>query len=248
MTNKKYLYNVVKTGISLLILSIIVPVFFIFFSILCLLPAKIRYKNRIYYFLTTQFSKLLLHLCFIKFVIKGIENIPQTPAILIANHTSAFDVPIIEMLLGSYPRIWMSKSAYAKTPLLGFILKRLHILIEKSTSKLAINAITKACDLGGLYNAHIILFPEGRRHHDGLIHPFYSGFAIIAKTLQRPVVPIIIHNAHIAFPKGSFFIQSTEIVITILIGPSFVYNQTHDLQSFVQQVQYYCEHALKKMD
>ena len=68
----------------------------------------------------------------------------------------------------------------------------------------------------------IIIFPEGARTHDGETVPFKKTFAILAKELGVPIVPVCIKGAYEALPRGSRFMRPKHIEVTYLpiITPS----------------------------
>ncbi|HPN38068.1 MAG TPA: lysophospholipid acyltransferase family protein, partial [Melioribacteraceae bacterium] len=51
----------------------------------------------------------------------------------------------------------------------------------------------------------IMIFPEGTRSKDGELGTFKRAFAILARELNVPVVPVLIKGAYEALPSGSLF-------------------------------------------
>ena len=62
----------------------------------------------------------------------------------------------------------------------------------------------------------VIIFPEGARTHDGQTIPFKKTFAILAKELNVPIVPVCIRGAFEALPRGHSFMQPKHIEVTFL--------------------------------
>lgn len=189
------------------------------------LPASLRYENRFYFWFTGIWCRLLLATSFVPWHVKQNEKLPlypDEPAIIIMNHASAFDIFLVEALLGSYPHIWMSKHEYGFIPFFGFLLRRMHILITRNASPTAmLSSLRKACSLAKNYTTHLLIFPEGTRHHDGKVHEFYEGFVLLAQQLKRPIIPIAIKNINHVFPKGHFMIDSSAPGVTLKIGDPF---------------------------
>jgi 1-acyl-sn-glycerol-3-phosphate acyltransferase len=48
----------------------------------------------------------------------------------------------------------------------------------------------------------VIVFPEGTRTRDGELQPFQAGFAAIARRSGATIVPVAIHGAYEAMPRG----------------------------------------------
>ena len=89
--------------------------------------------------------------------IRGKEYLPgypRMPSLILMNHSSALDIPIVEMLVGTFPHVWMSKDLYGKVPFLGMLLRRMHVLVKRESPSDARKALLM------MYN----LLKEGSRH------------------------------------------------------------------------------------
>ena len=239
-----------KTLLTYTLLLIIMPCFLIPCFFLALLPRSIRYDNRLYFFLTSWMSRLMMWATFIDVKVTGLQHIPQyphTPAIIIGNHMSAFDIPLLEMIIGSYPRVWMSKVGYLKVPLMAFLLRRMHVCVDKTSGKDARSALISMLGLIKNSNRHAVLFPEGTRHADGKVHDFFAGFALLAQKLNRPVVPVVITGMHKIFPKKSLLIDSSACTVTIHVGKPMYCSENMETADFVAQVQRYYQTELEKI-
>ncbi len=239
--------NIAKTVITFCLWTTLIPPFLIACTLLALLPARWRYDNRLYFFLTSSMSWLIIKSAFLRITIHGRKNLPtypNTPAIVIMNHASAFDIPMIEVLVGSYPHVWISKSGYKNVPLVGFLLKRMHVMVDKTSTSSARRALIGMHDLIKDQNRHALIFPEGTRHDDGQVHKFFSGFAVLAQKLQRPVIPIVATNMHLVFPKKSLIIDSSSTHVTINIGKPIYCPADADLPEFVRSVEEHFKETL----
>jgi long-chain acyl-CoA synthetase len=63
---------------------------------------------------------------------------------------------------------------------------------------------------------NLLVFPEGYRARDGRMLPFKRAFAILAKELQVPVVPVVISGAYDCMPHGSILPRRGHINLEIL--------------------------------
>jgi len=213
------------------------------FTLICIpftfLPAPKRYTNRLYFVLTTLWCKLMMLFSFIHIKISGEENLPKypnSPSIFVVNHTSAIDIFIIEKLMDGYPHIWLTKHEYNKIPLFSILLKRMHVPVERENSRAAAMALLKAYKRAKNISSHIILFPEGKRHDDGKIHEFNPGFALLAKKLNRPVIPIFISGLHKIFPKHQPLIDYHATRPKLTIGKPFVIKEGERVEEFSERV------------
>lgn len=183
---------------------------------------------------------MLVFWSFLIVKIRGEESLPkfpEKPAIFVMNHTSALDIFLIEELLGTYPHIWMSKHEYSKIPFFGILMRRMHVPVNRENPREAVKALIKTYELAKLSGAHILMFPEGTRYSDGKVHDFLPGFAVLAKKLNRPVIPVAIHETHKIFPKDSFLIDPRAADIKIEVGQPLSLQVNESEKEFVKRVQ-----------
>ncbi|MBO4550365.1 MAG: AMP-binding protein, partial [Bacteroidaceae bacterium] len=198
------------------------------------------------YRLVSRLMKLFFH-CYNGLTIKGQENIPQEGACILApNHQSFADGPLTlsglawstlgeyffyateEHVRGEYRRKLAAKSNV--------------IVMERSNLK---NSILKLAKV--LRDGHrIIIFPEGARTHDGGTVPFKKTFAILAKELGVPIVPVCIRGAYEALPRGSRFMRPKHIEVTYLpaITPPF---SEGDGGGLYEELTRQTQHAIEKL-
>jgi len=236
--------NVVTSFFTYIIWLVTLPPLFCICFLLVLLPASIRYDNRLYFAVSTLISRIMIHATTIPITVHGRQNLPlypQQPAIFVFNHSSALDIPLAEIILGTYPHVWISKQAYRNIPIFGFMLSRMHVMVDTLSRRDGYVGLVAMLSLLKNKPRHAVLFPEGKRHNDGAIHDFFPGFAVLAKKLQRPVIPVTISGMHSIFPKKSFVIDSFDAAITITIGQPMYYNDQMDITDFVTHVRQYFE-------
>lgn len=235
----KKLLSVIKTPISWAAWFLVSLSFTLLCIPLTFLPASIRYENRLYFYLTTIWSKLLMFFSFVFVRIKGEENLPEfpnSPSIIVANHSSSIDIFLMEVLAGTYPHIWLTKKSYLKIPLFSILLRRMHIPVERDDPRSSAQAIIKVCRLAKNLKSHILIFPEGKRYYDGKIHEFNEGVGLLAKKLNRPVVPIFISGLNKIFPKNSFLIHYYDAQPKVTIGKSMIIGENETVEQFTQRV------------
>ena len=155
--------------------------------------------------------------------IRGQENIPAKGACILApNHQSFVDGPLT---LSGLP--WRALGEYffyaTEEHVRGEKLRRMAaksniIVMERANLKNSILKLAKVLREGH----RIVIFPEGARTHDGDMVPFKKTFAILAKELDVPIVPVCIRGAYEALPRGSRFMSPKHIEVTYLpqIKPS----------------------------
>ena len=155
--------------------------------------------------------------CYNSLTIKGQENIPAKGACILApNHQSFADGPLVLSGLSwgdlseyfFYATEEHVKSKYRRK----MAAKSNVIVMERANLKNSILKLAKVLREGH----RIIIFPEGARTHDGGTVPFKKTFAILAKELGVPIVPVCIRGAYDALPRGSRFMRPKHIEVTYL--------------------------------
>jgi len=245
-----HFFTIIKTFITFIIWGTATILFILVATPFVLLPERYRYHNRFYYFFMHFISLIITRAALIKISIQGQENIPTypyQPSIIVINHTSAIDIPLVQMIIGPYQHIWLSKEMLSKIPFFGFILRRMNVLVKKGGLAQSINIVDQVYDIVKEDSCHVLIFPEGMRHTDGKIHKFYSGFAVLAQKLNRPVIPIAIHGLHEIFPKNNLFIHSINNKVAIRIGKPMWYNKTKTKQEFLNTVRQWFIHELEEL-
>jgi 1-acyl-sn-glycerol-3-phosphate acyltransferase len=199
-----------------------------------LLPDRYRYDNRLLFWLLDTFYKGILAATFMPIAVQGEEHIPTAPAIIIANHQSALDIPLVASTLQGFSHTWYVLSYYLRYPILGWMIRRMGIALDRDNTAKVAQDFIRGIRLVEGKQRHIIVFPEGGRFNDGSVHRFFSGFAIIARLLQRPVVPIMLKGSGKVYPPKSFLIH--EWPLEIVIGQPFIYGVEETDSQFVERV------------
>jgi len=225
--------TIIRTLISRLLLIILSLICAIPTFIFMMLPERWRYNNPLYYYVESFYYWVSLKCIFVPITYKGLENVPQDQAVIVANHQSSLDIPLVGSLVDAHPHIWLATVDLLKSPLLGFILRRMAALIDMSTPQKGMRSLVNAIQLIN-NNKHAIIFPEGGRFTDGTVHPFYGGFVLIAKKIGRPVVPVYIRNAQKVYPPKTFWVYWYPI--EVIVGSPFHYQETDTDESFKQKV------------
>jgi len=154
---------------------------------------------------------------------QGLENLPEGPCILVANHESYLDIPC---LIATLPKAFLARSiSWVKaSPVMEKVVRCISRGQNMITvhSKKPLGATLQISEAVIESGHNLIIFPEGSRSLTGEIAPFRPGFAMIACKKQVPVVPIAIEGAFEAMPRGKIiprFGRKIEITITPAIMP-----------------------------
>ena len=123
----------------------------------------------------------------------GAENIPQNePLLVISNHTSLGDPPVISSF---YPgRItYLAKEGFSRKPFTRWLFGALGaVFLNKDDGDLAAMRVALAELKAG---RSVGVFPEGHRYFDQKMGEFHEGAAFIAYRARVRVLPVAVVNA-----------------------------------------------------
>jgi 1-acyl-sn-glycerol-3-phosphate acyltransferase len=123
------------------------------------------------------------------------------PVILLCNHQSLFDVPVLYAFL-DIPFRWMAKSVLFKIPVIGHAMKAAdYIPVERGDSKKALQSMFDAAEQ--IQNGKsVIIFPEGTRGGiDGNLLPFKKGAFLLAKKAAVTIQPVVLWGNQYVLPR-----------------------------------------------
>ncbi|MDO5548367.1 MAG: lysophospholipid acyltransferase family protein [Eubacteriales bacterium] len=135
-----------------------------------------------------------------KVILRGEENIPEEPAVYIANHQSDFDIPIMLGYVGK-PRSLMAKIELAKVPGVHLWMTLLDcIFLDRSDVKQSVRALMDGAKMVKSGKS-ITIFPEGTRSKGGPAGEFKGGAFKIATKARAPIVPVTIDGSYRLFEQ-----------------------------------------------
>ncbi len=121
--------------------------------------------------------------------------------VMVSNHQSQLDILVSFMLF--FPFKWVSKAEVFSLPFIGWNMYLNQYIKLKRGNKKAIEVMFERCEKVLLSGCSIYLFPEGTRSKTGDMRPFKPGAFILAKKMEKPILPIVIHGTRDALPKHS---------------------------------------------
>lgn len=226
--------KVVRTFVSYLLMFVLFVFYIIPFLIILLIPMKYRLKSRIiavcmHFFYWASLKCVLVPITYI-----GLENMPQGPVILAANHQSALDIPLVGKIAGYTPHVWLATSELLQSLAYRYWLHRLAIMVNTSSVQQAVRSLISTIRVVEDNECHVIIFPEGQRYSDDQVHEFFGGFVILAKKLNRPIVPVCIMGANKVYPRNSFWVHYHQI--KVVVGAPMHYREDDTDETFKQRV------------
>lgn len=209
----------------------------------CLLAAPLPYNRR--YYVTSRWNVFVIWcarvICGIRFQIKGAENFPDAPAVVLSKHQSAWETIF---LLPSLPRplVFVFKREILYIPFFGWAMALLRMIpIDRAQGKNALRQVFTQGKRRLADGQWVIMFPEGTRIPVGQVGKYKSGGTRLAINTGAVVVPIALNSGE-CWPKTSFIKRPG--LITVSIGkPISPQGQTAD--SMMQQVENWIESEMR---
>jgi 1-acyl-sn-glycerol-3-phosphate acyltransferase len=160
-------------------------------------------------------AKVFFVLSGLPYTVRGAERLPKTQCVVVANHTSYIDGPLLYAALPSQFS-FVIKKEIAGIPLAGWLLDRVgHELVErhnKAEGAKDARRILKAAFSGN----SVAFFPEGTFSARPGLARFHSGAFVTAAKAGLPIVPVVVHGARQVLPAGVWLPQRVPMTIEIL--------------------------------
>jgi 1-acyl-sn-glycerol-3-phosphate acyltransferase len=170
--------------------------------------------------------------------VHGLGNIDfSQPLVMVCNHLSNLDGPLLFSVLPCQPRA-LIKSEARKIPLIGLGLKLADfVFVERKNPPRRQEALAAAVEKIKKKHYSFLVFPEGTRSKDGLTQNFKKGGFRMASAAGVPVLPIKISGSHQLLPPGRIFIRPGTVDIELfspLVMPGL---RESDLAEWIQNLQ-----------
>ncbi|MBW2181490.1 MAG: 1-acyl-sn-glycerol-3-phosphate acyltransferase [Deltaproteobacteria bacterium] len=206
-----FLFGLIKT--IWLAFWICLATLIVFFPIT--LTALLSRSGNLAFSISQVWAWVVLKVTFTRSSVKGKENIKKDESyVVISNHQSHFDIPVLVTKLGIQFR-WIIKKELLKVPLFGYALyASRNIFIDRSNKKETIKSIHKGIKRLPK-GTSLLFFAEGTRSPDGKIHAFKKGGFVTAIEEQMTILPVTVNGSRKVLPKGSIVFSPGAIELVI---------------------------------
>lgn len=138
--------------------------------------------------------------------VTGSSNmVPGRTYLVVANHQSYFDIPVLFTALPA-PIYFVSLDSIRTIPGVGQFCDVAGTIFLKRNSRSSM--VRAARELANYLREGrtTVLFPEGTRTKDGKIGPFFPALLTAAIEAGVEILPVAIHGTHQVMPRGSGFL------------------------------------------
>jgi 1-acyl-sn-glycerol-3-phosphate acyltransferase len=139
--------------------------------------------------------------------------LPEGPAIFASNHSSTID---IWAAVAAIPRgvRFIAKAEVFRWPVFGWYMTvGGHVPVDRRDHARAVASLAEAARMVRA-GTSLIVFPEGTRSRDGLVHAFKKGPFAIAAQAGVPVVPMAITGSGAVTPKDLLHVHPGPVQVT----------------------------------
>lgn len=188
-----------------------------FWGPLCIVMT-LFFPKRAFNFFGAIWAWCILKASGIRLEVSGTEHLsPSRCQVVVANHSSNFDIYCILWALRTFYFRFVAKKELKYVPVLGWALWLSGTpLLDRGSSPKAQATMRKLMERMRRTAMMALVFPEGTRNkNDGLL-PFKKGAFVLAIDLNAPVVPLIIEGAREIQPRHGFTIHPGTLRLTFL--------------------------------
>ena len=156
----------------------------------------------------------LKFLCGVSWKVEGVENIPNTPCIVVSNHQGQWESFFLQTLF--IPSTSIIKKELLLIPLFGWALRCMKpITLNRLNRVSSLKKVIKKGVIKLKNGFSIILFPEGTRiSPEKGIQPFARSCGLLSVKSGFPVLPIC-HNSGKYWKNKKFIKSPGEVVLRI---------------------------------
>jgi len=182
------------------------------FTLMPIIPLDAKTKMKGFRYVVSKLMKSVLYSNpFIsKKIVNNFNETFEKPAVIIANHSSFIDILVIGSL--SPKIIFLVSDWVYNSPIFGGIVRKAGFYPVSEGIEGGVEHLRKKVNEG--YS--LMVFPEGTRSENNVIKRFHKGAFFLAEEFKLDIVPVVIHGASEAIPKGDFVIHKSTLTVTIL--------------------------------
>jgi 1-acyl-sn-glycerol-3-phosphate acyltransferase len=160
-------------------------------------------------------GRLLRRLTATGLLVEGLENLPDGPCVLTANHSSYLDSIVLATVM---PRPFSYVVKRELHPMLRPNLRRLGVVfVERFDIEQSSKEIERLIDVARRGRS-LAFFPEGTFDRNSGLLPFHMGAFVTAAASGLPVVPTAIRGARAKLRSGTWWIRPGPV--TVIVSPA----------------------------
>ena len=163
-------------------------------------------RGRVAHAVARAWGRAILAISGVTLVVQGLDRLtPSVPAVLMANHGSYLDIPVLLVAFDGQLRI-VARRTLIWLPFVGwFIYLGGHFMIDRDDPRQAKGLMDRIAARMRRHGLSAVVYPEGTRSLDGRLGPLKTGAFYLPVSVGVPVQPVAIFGTHAVLPKGQWF-------------------------------------------
>lgn len=142
---------------------------------------------------------------------------PAAPCVMVSNHQSLADIPLISHL--PWEMKWIAKRSLFGLPLIGWMMRMAgDIPLERADARSGARSLLRAAHYLR-EGCPVMFFPEGTRSADGGVGRFHDGAFRLALRERVNVMPIAVDGSHECLPKHSWQFGAARTIRVRVLPP-----------------------------
>jgi 1-acyl-sn-glycerol-3-phosphate acyltransferase len=179
-----------------------------------LLASLLDRSGRVPHRMSRVWARIVLGGLGVRTRVRGLELLPQGPAVYAVNHASALDIPLVFAALPVDFRIIHKRSLYW-LPIVGWYLYLAgHIGVDRANPFRARKSLAAAARRVAA-GTSVVVFPEGTRSPDEGVRLFKRGSFVLALQAGVPVVPVSLTGVKRVAPAGILTLRPGEVRVRV---------------------------------
>lgn len=137
------------------------------------------------------------------------------PAVLVANHQSAFDIALLAALIPP-PFAFVARADLFSLPIIGGVLRRgVHVAVGGDEAAEGLTAVRRMAERLAA-GCVVVVFAEGTRSARGRVRRLRAGAFLAARAAGCPVVPVAIAGTRHVVAKGRRLLRPSRMAVAFL--------------------------------
>lgn len=204
--------TLLRTALGLLVLPASLGIYSLLAIAGALLGASAARLNRVY----VSFARLCLRVGGTRLEVHGTDHIePGQVYVVVTNHESAWDAPVIVAGLSDLVLRHVAKAEIMRIPIFGHALRLTgNVTVTRHETEADTRRLREGMGMRDP-DVSVVFFAEGTRSRDGAFHPFKLGAFATALEWRLPVLPVAIAGTYPIWPKGTLRLRRGPVALEI---------------------------------
>lgn len=203
------IYWIVFAAVTLLLVSVNLPYFWYLN-----LRGQQRKREKVAWKFAHWWGRVALNATGSKVTVRGSDNFPPEPVVIMGNHQSYFDIMLILGYIDR-PLAFIAKQELVRVPLFATWMRQVGcVFLDREDMRqaarvfqVAVKKIQEGCSM--------VIFPEGTRSRKAEMDEFKRGSMKLALRAKAPIVPISIDGTYKIFEGNGYRIGPADIKLVV---------------------------------